>query len=36
MQPGIAPDSAPNPAFVAENLMAHESTAALRTAIELG
>jgi hypothetical protein len=36
MQPGIAPDFAPNPALVAENLMAYESTAALRTAVEPG
>jgi hypothetical protein len=35
MQPGIAADSAPNPALVFENLMAHQRSAALRAAIEL-
>ncbi|HMC59773.1 MAG TPA: methyltransferase dimerization domain-containing protein, partial [Candidatus Solibacter sp.] len=35
MQPGIALDTAPNPGLIFETLLAHQRSAALRTAIEL-
>lgn len=36
MQPGMAMDPAPNPGLIFENLNAHQRSAALRTAIEIG
>src|SRR6516225_6405459 len=35
MQPAMTPDSAPNPGIIFETLLAHQRSAALRTAIEL-